>query len=322
MDHRVECGLTSISLSHHSADQASFVGFFSCSSDEILKLSLLPPNPTSIFPLRRLRLFTKQSNINNIQLVLGFIIIFNWHTQTYALSLFISLFPIPVLYITPNTRSTLFTLNTLAQTHTVKTTRRQLLIPEPTSPRPRLPCTATNRGHRRNRSRLSQSLSLILHPSTSDTMATTMVPNHYAAQQVASYSYVQPQPPPSPPMDDNKCSLPSISNLLGLADAGSPTSETSPQNQQQQASQQQSPRQTQQQVAQQQMQQQVQQQQAVQQQMQMQAHQQIPQGKEFTRRRLTRPDWNNPLTNLPQSPLRLPRGLTLGPTLLTIPTPL
>ncbi|KAF3354720.1 hypothetical protein VdG1_07206 [Verticillium dahliae VDG1] len=46
------------------------------------------------------------------------------------------------------------------------------------------------------------------------------------------YAYV-PQPPPSPPMDEStKCSLPSISNLLGLADQGSPTSETHPQNQQ------------------------------------------------------------------------------------------
>lgn len=54
-------------------------------------------------------------------------------------------------------------------------------------------------------------------------------------QQVASYGFVQAhQPPPSPPMDDTKCSLPSISNLLGLADAGSPTSETSHQSQQQQ----------------------------------------------------------------------------------------
>ena len=62
----------------------------------------------------------------------------------------------------------------------------------------------------------------------------SLMQNPYGAQQVASYGYVQaPQPPPSPPIDDNKCSLPSISNLLGLADAGSPTSETSPQNQQQ-----------------------------------------------------------------------------------------
>ncbi|KAK0701096.1 hypothetical protein B0H67DRAFT_656107, partial [Lasiosphaeris hirsuta] len=37
-------------------------------------------------------------------------------------------------------------------------------------------------------------------------------------------------------MDETKCSLPSISNLLGLADQGSPTSETSPQSQQSQSS--------------------------------------------------------------------------------------
>ncbi|KAL7800106.1 hypothetical protein V8C37DRAFT_364109 [Trichoderma ceciliae] len=35
------------------------------------------------------------------------------------------------------------------------------------------------------------------------------------------------RPPPSPPMDEPKCSLPSISNLLGLADAGSLASESS-----------------------------------------------------------------------------------------------
>lgn len=54
------------------------------------------------------------------------------------------------------------------------------------------------------------------------------MPNHYAPQASAHYGYAQPQGPPSPPMDDtSKCSLPSISNLLGLADGGSPTSETS-----------------------------------------------------------------------------------------------
>ncbi|TDZ38639.1 C2H2 finger domain transcription factor mtfA [Colletotrichum spinosum] len=62
-------------------------------------------------------------------------------------------------------------------------------------------------------------------------MASVLISNPYAAQQSAHYGYVQPpQPPPSPPMDENsKCSLPSISNLLGLADQGSPTSETHPQ---------------------------------------------------------------------------------------------
>ncbi|KAI0805133.1 hypothetical protein GGR55DRAFT_681417 [Xylaria sp. FL0064] len=58
-------------------------------------------------------------------------------------------------------------------------------------------------------------------------MATAM----YANQPGAHYGY--PQPPPSPPMDEaSKCSLPSISNLLVMADAGSPTSENSPQSQQ------------------------------------------------------------------------------------------
>ncbi|KAI0393387.1 hypothetical protein F5Y17DRAFT_310971 [Xylariaceae sp. FL0594] len=58
-------------------------------------------------------------------------------------------------------------------------------------------------------------------------MATAMM---YSNQHRSHYGY--PQPPPSPPMDDaSKCSLPSISNLLVMADAGSPTSETSPQSQ-------------------------------------------------------------------------------------------
>ncbi|KAH6686927.1 hypothetical protein F5X68DRAFT_276181 [Plectosphaerella plurivora] len=65
-------------------------------------------------------------------------------------------------------------------------------------------------------------------------MATTFNPSHYAPP-TTQYAYI-PQPPPSPPMDEtNKCSLPSISNLLGLADQGSPTSETHSQSQQQQA---------------------------------------------------------------------------------------
>ncbi|KAH7362236.1 hypothetical protein B0T11DRAFT_82221 [Plectosphaerella cucumerina] len=64
-------------------------------------------------------------------------------------------------------------------------------------------------------------------------MATSFTPSHYAPP-TTQYAYV-PQPPPSPPMDENnKCSLPSISNLLGLADQGSPTSETHSQSQQQQ----------------------------------------------------------------------------------------
>jgi hypothetical protein len=62
-------------------------------------------------------------------------------------------------------------------------------------------------------------------------MATTIQPS----QPSAHYGY--PQPPPSPPMDDTpKCSLPSISNLLVMADAGSPTTEQAPQSQPQAAS--------------------------------------------------------------------------------------
>jgi hypothetical protein len=66
------------------------------------------------------------------------------------------------------------------------------------------------------------------------TMSTQMLSHPYGGQSGSHYSYVsQPQGPPSPPMDEaSKCSLPSISNLLGLADQGSPTTETSPQNQQ------------------------------------------------------------------------------------------
>ncbi|KAI9172339.1 C2H2 finger domain transcription factor mtfA [Paramyrothecium foliicola] len=62
-------------------------------------------------------------------------------------------------------------------------------------------------------------------------MATTLLsPQHYHMPQGGRYtSFTQPpQPPPSPPMEESRCSLPSISNLLGLADAGSPTSESSP----------------------------------------------------------------------------------------------
>jgi hypothetical protein len=53
-----------------------------------------------------------------------------------------------------------------------------------------------------------------------------MMASHYAPAHSAHYGYA---PPPSPPMDESsKCSLPSISNLLGLADQGSPSSETFP----------------------------------------------------------------------------------------------
>jgi len=43
-----------------------------------------------------------------------------------------------------------------------------------------------------------------------------------------STHYQASKAPPSPPMEESRCSLPSISNLLGLADAGSPGRETSP----------------------------------------------------------------------------------------------
>ncbi|RSM09407.1 hypothetical protein CDV31_007713 [Fusarium ambrosium] len=63
-----------------------------------------------------------------------------------------------------------------------------------------------------------------MHTSTSLFMSGQYNPQpetHYTPRH-------KPNPPPSPPMEDYKCSLPSISNLLGLADAGSPTSEASP----------------------------------------------------------------------------------------------
>ncbi|KAI8687204.1 hypothetical protein LRP88_13422 [Fusarium phalaenopsidis] len=62
-----------------------------------------------------------------------------------------------------------------------------------------------------------------MHTSTSLFMSGqyTQPETHYTPRH-------KPNPPPSPPMEDYKCSLPSISNLLGLADAGSPTSEASP----------------------------------------------------------------------------------------------
>ncbi|KAH6667500.1 hypothetical protein B0J14DRAFT_489702 [Halenospora varia] len=57
-------------------------------------------------------------------------------------------------------------------------------------------------------------------------MASSLVSNPYtqSLSQNPSYTYVTaPQPPPSPPVDEtSKCSLPSISSLLGLADGSSP----------------------------------------------------------------------------------------------------
>ncbi|KAI5467855.1 hypothetical protein BGZ63DRAFT_410705 [Mariannaea sp. PMI_226] len=52
---------------------------------------------------------------------------------------------------------------------------------------------------------------------------------HYTTQQGRYHvAHQTPQHPPSPPMDDYKCSLPSISNLLGLADAGTTAGEGAP----------------------------------------------------------------------------------------------
>ncbi|CZT47636.1 related to putative C2H2 zinc finger protein flbC [Rhynchosporium secalis] len=73
-------------------------------------------------------------------------------------------------------------------------------------------------------------------------MASSLVANHYTAQplnQNQTYSYATaPQPPPSPPVDEvTKCSLPSISSLLGLADGSSPQEQQSQQQIQPQAQQ-------------------------------------------------------------------------------------
>ena len=60
-------------------------------------------------------------------------------------------------------------------------------------------------------------------PRFQQVMASSLVANPYTIQQLPqnpSYAYVNaPQPPPSPPVDEaTKCSLPSISSLLGIAD--------------------------------------------------------------------------------------------------------
>ncbi|TGO28572.1 hypothetical protein BPAE_0026g00620 [Botrytis paeoniae] len=76
--------------------------------------------------------------------------------------------------------------------------------------------------------------------NTSEAMASSMVSNSYTVHPMAqhsSYTYVNaPQPPPSPPVDEtSKCSLPSISSLLGLADGSSPTEQVQQQSSPQQA---------------------------------------------------------------------------------------
>ncbi|EXL58948.1 hypothetical protein FOCG_02355 [Fusarium oxysporum f. sp. radicis-lycopersici 26381] len=59
------------------------------------------------------------------------------------------------------------------------------------------------------------------------TAAASFMPNQYNQQETHFFTRRDQYQPPSPPMEEQKCSLPSISNLLGLADAGSPTSESS-----------------------------------------------------------------------------------------------
>lgn len=81
------------------------------------------------------------------------------------------------------------------------------------------------------------------NPRPQQAMASSLVTNPYTAQplpQNPNYSYVTaPQPPPSPPVDEtSKCSLPSISSLLGMADSGSPKEQPQQQQQTQQAAQQ------------------------------------------------------------------------------------
>ncbi|KAK0109865.1 hypothetical protein ONS95_002536 [Cadophora gregata] len=77
------------------------------------------------------------------------------------------------------------------------------------------------------------------YPSRAHIMASSLVANPYTAQplgQSPGYTYVTaPQPPPSPPVDEvAKCSLPSISSLLGLADGSNPQEQQSQQQSQQQ----------------------------------------------------------------------------------------
>lgn len=60
-------------------------------------------------------------------------------------------------------------------------------------------------------------------------MATSIASHYHTGQHLGQYQYACP--PPSPPMDQPRCTLPSISNLIGLADAGSPTHESAPSSQ-------------------------------------------------------------------------------------------
>ena len=55
---------------------------------------------------------------------------------------------------------------------------------------------------------------------------TATISNRYLQRHNDYYEHAQF--PPSPVMEQPKCTLPSISNLIGLADAGSPTHEAPP----------------------------------------------------------------------------------------------
>jgi uncharacterized Zn-finger protein len=60
-------------------------------------------------------------------------------------------------------------------------------------------------------------------------MATILLPPHPGPHSRPHFTHsLLTQSPPSPPMEEPKISLPSISNLLGIADAGSPTNEHGP----------------------------------------------------------------------------------------------
>ncbi|RDL41057.1 C2H2 and C2HC zinc finger [Venustampulla echinocandica] len=73
-------------------------------------------------------------------------------------------------------------------------------------------------------------------------MSASLVTGPYGAHQLSQHPLYNcvtaPQPPPSPPVDEtSKCSLPSISSLLGLADGSSPQEQSPQQTSQQQSAQ-------------------------------------------------------------------------------------
>jgi hypothetical protein len=115
------------------------------------------------------------------------------------------------------------------------------------------PTGGTPGNHQPSRSSISQAMNLssLVHagihrgeqqcspyaPRPQQIMASSIVTNKYTTQQPShpSYTYVTaPQPPPSPPVDEaSKCSLPSISSLLGGLPSDSSAQETQPQASQQ-----------------------------------------------------------------------------------------